>query len=408
VRFTPIQPPRVFTVGPKRDIHLKDCARIGLEADEQVTFETASGAEYDVVRKSWGYYATPSLNRRLLQFGLHAALVKSPDGTFYVFLIEGDRIEDFHGYCAEQSLKLVRWLDGSEKLVELEAALEGSGKQDGTGPGCTMCGERSSRGVFTYEAPPPGETRFPRPAGQPYKREVVRCQGCGHFTSLHEMDLNALYAGEYMDSTYGDRGLRRAFERIVALGPEESDNRGRVRRIVEYARGHFPSTEEKAAPLSVLDVGSGLCVFLHGMKAAGWRCTALDPDSRAVQHAREAVGVEAVEGDLMTARGLGRYDLVTFNKVLEHVKDPVALLAKAREHLSARGLLYLEVPDGEAAVQDGPGREEFFIEHWHVFSAASLALLAGRAGLSLRALERLREPSGKYTLRAFLVAGAGG
>jgi hypothetical protein len=93
---------------------------------------------------------------------------------------------------------------------------------------------------------------------------------------------------------------------------------------------------------------------------------------------------------------------VTFNKVLEHVEDPVALLAKAAELLEPQGFVYAEVPDGEAAAVEGPGREEFFIEHHHVFSPASLALTAARAGLSALAIERLREPSTKFTLRAFL------
>src|SRR5262249_32775159 len=132
-------------------------------------------------------------------------------------------------------------------------------------------------------------------------------------------------------------------------------------------------------------------------------CTALDPDPRAVAHARETVGVTAVCGDFMTVQGLERFDLVTFNKVLEHVKDPVAMLAQALAYVQPAGFVYVEVPDGEAAAVEGAGREEFFIDHWHVFSAVSLAQLAVRAGFTVHSLERLREPSSKYTLRAFLV-----
>ena len=36
-------------------------------------------------------------------------------------------------------------------------------------------------------------------------------------------------------------------------------------------------------------------------------------------------------------------------------------------------LVYVELPDAEGAALHGPGREEFFIEHHHVFSAASTA-----------------------------------
>ena len=265
--------------------------------------------------------------------------------------------------------------------------------------GCPCAGDRFET-VFAYTAPPPGEIAFKFSRDGEYRRQVLRCETCGHFVSRHDMDTTAMYSGEYVDATYGADDLRRAFDRITGLDPAKSDNVGRVRRIVEFGAAHFGAA--RSAP-SVLDVGSGLCVFLHRMKAAGWRGTALDPDPRAAAHARETVGVDAVCGDFMTRDDLGRFDVVTFNKVLEHVEDPVLMLAKSRRHLTDRGFVYVELPDGEAAAQDGPGREEFFIDHPHIFSAASLTLLAARAGFRVVTLERLREPSTKYTLRAFLV-----
>jgi SAM-dependent methyltransferase len=216
------------------------------------------------------------------------------------------------------------------------------------------------------------------------------------------MDEGTLYAGDYVNSTYGDDGMRRAFARITALEPGHSDNAGRVSRILAHAASCLSAPAREHRPPTVLDVGSGLCVFLHRMKSAGWEGLALDPDERAVRHAREVAGIQAVCGDFLTVRGLGQFDAVTFNKVLEHVRNPVAMLARSTHFLRPGGFVYVEVPDGEAAALEGPNREEFFIEHHHVFSAASLALLAGRAGLSVRVLERLQEPSTKYTLRAFL------
>ena len=269
---------------------------------------------------------------------------------------------------------------------------------------CPCPGDRFET-VFSYGAPPAGEITFRFSRDGQYRRQVLRCELCGHFVSRHDMDTTAMYGGEYVDATYGADGLRRAFERITGLDPAKSDNVARVRRVIEFAAAHF--TGARPAP-SVLDVGSGLCVFLHRMKAAGWRATALDPDPRAAAHARETVGVDAVCGDFMTVERLGRFDVVTFNKVLEHVEDPVVMLAKSRRHLLGGGFVYVEVPDGEAAAHDGPGREEFFIDHPHIFSAASLLLLSTRAGFRVTALERLREPSTKYTLRAFLVPGQGG
>lgn len=267
---------------------------------------------------------------------------------------------------------------------------------------CSCAGAHFST-VFTYTAPPEGEIQFRFSTSGAYRREVLSCEVCGHFVSIHDMDEGTLYAGDYLDATYcDDDGLRRTFERIAGLEPSRSDNHGRVRRILEFASAHLA---RRSRP-SVLDVGSGLCIFLHRMKAAGWDCTALDPDPRAVRHAMDVVGVRGVGGDFLVIEDLGRFDVIAFNKVLEHVHDPVAMLRRAHRCLARGGFVYVEVPDGEAAVTEGPEREEFFIEHWHVFSAASVALLASRAGFAVRALERLREPSAKFTLRAFLTPAA--
>ncbi len=75
---------------------------------------------------------------------------------------------------------------------------------------------------------------------------------------------------------------------------------------------------------------------------------------------REHVGVEAVLGDFMTIDDLGAFDLVTFNKVLEHVEDPVAMLRRARQFVTPRGFVSSPASgrrDGGAL--SGAGREEF-------------------------------------------------
>jgi SAM-dependent methyltransferase len=268
-----------------------------------------------------------------------------------------------------------------------------------------ICNNADFATAFTYDAPPPGETRFVFSANGNYRREVFQCKNCGHFISRHEMSDEVRYTGDYVDATYGtDDGMRRQFDRINALEPAKSDNIGRVRRVLEFAERHFGQIAGNgiANPHSILDVGSGLCVFLHRMKAAGWDCTALDPDPRAVKHAQEVVGVKGICADFMEVNRIDRFEVIAFNKVLEHVADPVLMLAKAREYLSPHGFVYVEVPDGECAALAGPNREEFFIDHLHVFSAASLALLSRGAGFTVCAIERLQEPSTKYTLRAFL------
>ena len=70
-------PPRKFKPSPIKNIILKDCAKIYLKSNEQVTFVTDKKQEYDVCKKDWGFYATPSINGRLKFFNFKTALVQN-------------------------------------------------------------------------------------------------------------------------------------------------------------------------------------------------------------------------------------------------------------------------------------------------------------------------------------------
>jgi hypothetical protein len=123
------EPPREFQVGFDRILIMKDCAHIELNADEQVTMCTAEGNEYDVARKSWGFYATPSLNTRLLHFKLHAVLVKNRQDQFYVMLVEEGKEALFQDYVDNEPLQIVCWLDDTAKLLELEKKVKGGSNE---------------------------------------------------------------------------------------------------------------------------------------------------------------------------------------------------------------------------------------------------------------------------------------
>lgn len=269
---------------------------------------------------------------------------------------------------------------------------------------CPMCGTTASSPRFVYNAPPAGETRFHALEGQRYQREFWACPKCGHFWAAHELDLSALYNQDYVSSTYGSEGLRRHYERIMALPPEQSDNYDRVRCVNEWAGPTIARAHQENRQPEILDVGSGLCVFLSRMQEHGWRGVGLEPDPRFARHAQTVAGVTTITEDFMRAENLGLYDVIAFNKVLEHVVDPGRMLERSRRFLRAGGAVYVEVPDGPAAAREGRDREEFFIEHYHAFSAASLCIMAYRARYQVVHLQAVHEPSTKYTLRIWLAA----
>ncbi len=122
MKFTPIDPPRKFEVsGVGVKLMLSDCGRVALDADEQVTFTTVAGGEYDVTRKDWGFYATPSLNGRLKSFGLRAALVLSGFGRLFLMLVEKGKEEAFLAYVATDHQRILCWLDEDEEVEKLAA-----------------------------------------------------------------------------------------------------------------------------------------------------------------------------------------------------------------------------------------------------------------------------------------------
>lgn len=103
--------PRPFQVGKGGSITIKDTGSICLEPNEQLTFMTPGGAETDIVRKDWGFYATGSLNGRLPEHRLRAALAVNKQDRYYIMLVEKGFEEQFKTYLKTEENNLVCWLD---------------------------------------------------------------------------------------------------------------------------------------------------------------------------------------------------------------------------------------------------------------------------------------------------------
>ena len=72
-----------------------------------------------MTRKDWGFYATPSLNARLVDFRLHAVLVRNKIDRYFVLLVEEGKEPQFQRYLDLEELEVVTWLDDAEKLGRL-------------------------------------------------------------------------------------------------------------------------------------------------------------------------------------------------------------------------------------------------------------------------------------------------
>ena len=114
MKFVEKNPSRIFEVGTK-STKIHHMADITLDPGEQVTFLGDNNSEYDFVRKSWGYYASPSINGRLKSFNIRSFLVKNKTGQIYLMCVESNKMTDFEEYCSENNQSLVMEL--SDYLV---------------------------------------------------------------------------------------------------------------------------------------------------------------------------------------------------------------------------------------------------------------------------------------------------
>jgi SAM-dependent methyltransferase len=157
----------------------------------------------------------------------------------------------------------------------------------------------------------------------------------------------------------------------------------------------------------LLDIGAGPGYFLKTAKARGWRVLGIEPSRDAAAHAR-ALGIEVAEGffHAETAAGLGRFDAIHLNNVLEHVPDPAAVLIAAGSLLEEGGMLCVTVPNDyspfQIAARSATAAREWWVvptHHLNYFDFNSLGSLLERLGLDI--VERMTS----FPMEAFVLMG---
>ena len=265
---------------------------------------------------------------------------------------------------------------------------------------CKLCGSPDTAFVQEVTKKPSVEVDYGIKPDQ-YFRTVHQCHNCGVYFNNHNLlSLDAFYDGDY-NRAIDEKGLMRRFNKIINLPKNESDNVQRVSRILK----HWKRIGKESHKANVLDVGSGTCVFLYELKKYVNETYCIDPDQAAVDHAKSVVGVVgAHRGSIMNFQTDEKFDLIAFNKVLEHVLDPVQNLSVAGKFLKGDGRVYIELPESDRIVREKiiENRAEFAIEHITIFNTQSLEYLATAAGYHLEKSEIITDPSGKFTIYGFL------
>jgi 2-polyprenyl-3-methyl-5-hydroxy-6-metoxy-1,4-benzoquinol methylase len=186
---------------------------------------------------------------------------------------------------------------------------------------CPLCRNPGWKQVFDLRECP-GKFRV--------RGRVVRCEDCGFLFKIpvRAEDIAESYQGEYGDDDAVERYMRgeptRAFYRGVLGGLRARSGR-------------------------LLDIGTGYGVLLEEASRLGYEAQGVDLSAPLVAKAR-ARGLKVEQGTVEEVREAGAFDVVTLLDLIEHVTDPLALLAAARRALRPGGELVVYTPNHRAAV----------------------------------------------------------
>ncbi|MDC3114692.1 class I SAM-dependent methyltransferase [Candidatus Pelagibacter sp.] len=398
MKFNIKKKPRIFTVGFDKSFIVKDFGKINVDhTDKEFELLTFSNKkkEYDFGITNWGYYATPSINGRLKNNGYQTFLVKNIYNKIYIMVVDDNKLIKFRKYIEFENQKILSRLDLFENEDEFIKKLLLSKKTERYCKNlkCLDHGKNIHE-VFKYIKKPPNEPNY---YIKNYKRKVVKCQNCNHFFAIHKINTSTFYKENYSIISHG-KNISKKFNKIKKL-KSQSDNFHRVNRFLNFFKKY------KNKRISLLDVGSGLSIFLNAIKhKVRWNLIGIEPDINFVKFGKEKLGLNIIHSNLNIKKLKNKkFEIISLNKVAEHVKNPILFLKQCKNLLKKNGYIYIEVPDGLTASKQKNAKyqEEFAIDHLHVFSLDSLNNSLYSSGFEVILIDKIKEKSGKFTLYAF-------
>jgi len=228
------------------------------------------------------------------------------------------------------------------------------------------------------------------------------CQGCGVYFSEQYKNVEDVYKDEDLyDALYDKVTINERFNKIMNLDKKNSDNVKRVERCKDFHNNYIELLNNKKMKYNILDIGAGLGVFLAKFLDENYNGYALELNKVAVSHIENVLPTVNVYQDYMENLKIkNKFDLITLNRVLEHVINPINVMREVSSALVEDGLVYLELPDVFSNELDGHKNEAFASGHYMVYSAKAINYIFNEVGLILMNLNRVKEPSGKFTIYA--------
>ncbi|TMB98842.1 MAG: glycosyltransferase [Chloroflexi bacterium] len=155
---------------------------------------------------------------------------------------------------------------------------------------------------------------------------------------------------------------------------------------------------------TVLEVGPATGYMTRVLKDRGCRVTAIEIDADAgalaEPYCERLIVADVEQLDFNEAFGDQRFDVILFGDVLEHLRDPAAVLRKAAAYIAPGGQIIASVPNiAHGSVRlallkgEFPQTERGLLDstHLHFFTAQTIATLFSDAGLAVRSWKQTTE-----------------
>ncbi len=211
--------------------------------------------------------------------------------------------------------------------------------------------------------------------------DVIDCRICGF---KHVVPLPT---AEQLQTFYEDEFYQSEKENYLS----EADEDFAWKQVEMRLRFSVATKMMTSGGNSLLDIGSGPGDFMAVGQDLGWQCVGVEPSRVACDFAKDR-GLKAINGffDAELAGQLGSFDFIHLSEVLEHVPDPIELLATAEKLLKPGGVLGVSVPNDfnplQAQVVKG-GRAPWWVvpdHHLNYFDFDSLERLISSSGLDCK------------------------
>jgi len=227
---------------------------------------------------------------------------------------------------------------------------------------------------------------------------VYRCRSCSQvylWPLISEDEVREMFTRLYTEGEGSVPELKTYYEYTYHDSPDNP--------VVQAYEIWLEHLERFKTGGRLLDVGCGTGLFLAVARRRGWETFGIDECVEATEHARSHFELEVLDGDFHAIAERGeRFDVITMWDIIEHARDPVGLLASAKDLLAPGGVMGISTPNqrnildlilGSLYRLSGgrvarPLDKIYFEQHFLYFDPDTLAASIERAGLEV-AFEKL-------------------